>query len=113
MKIINALEASNKFNPIQIKEFVRFLNRIIIVKNSGYNLIFDQHIKNITGGAVTMGITETLKMLDREEGKEEKSHSVVENLITKLGLSNEQAADVAEVTVEYVKEVRKELEAKK
>ncbi|MEO6522462.1 MAG: Rpn family recombination-promoting nuclease/putative transposase [Mucilaginibacter sp.] len=45
----------------------------------------------------------------REQGMEEKSHGVVENLIVKLGLSDEQAADVAAVSVEYVAKVRAEL----
>src|SRR5690606_17757075 len=63
-------KANSKLNPVQIKEFVRFLNRIIIVKDSKYNIIFDKQVQAITGGAITMGITETLKMLDREEGIE-------------------------------------------
>jgi hypothetical protein len=48
-----------------------------------------------------------------EKGEAGKSHDVVENLIIKLGLSDEQAADVAEVTIAFVKKVRKELEARK
>ncbi|SDE94266.1 conserved hypothetical protein (putative transposase or invertase) [Mucilaginibacter pineti] len=44
-----------------------------------------------------------------EKGREEKSRAVVENLIVKLGLSNEQAADVAAVSVEYVAKVRAEI----
>lgn len=40
------------------------------------------------------------------KGKEQKSRAVVENLIVKLGLSDEQTADVAEVSIDYVKEVR-------
>jgi hypothetical protein len=42
-------------------------------------------------------------------GEAKKSHAVVENLIVKLGFTDEQAADVAEVDVEYVKKVRAEL----
>jgi len=125
MKIIAALETSGNYNPVQIKEFVLFLNRIIIVKNQKYNAIFDKRLQKITGGTLTMGITETLKMLDREEGIEigiqtgiKKGeaiarHDVVSNLITKLGLSDQQAADVAEVSLSFVRKVRKELEAKK
>lgn len=45
-------------------------------------------------------------------GEKKKSRAVVENLIVKLGLTDEQAADVAEVEVEYVKEVRAELSKK-
>ncbi|CAM4399524.1 hypothetical protein SAMN06265348_11674 [Pedobacter westerhofensis] len=43
------------------------------------------------------------------KGEEKKSHAVVENLILKLGLSDEEAADVAEVDVAYVTKVRAEL----
>lgn len=43
------------------------------------------------------------------KGESKKSHAVVENLIIKLGFTDEQAADVAEVDVEYVKKVRAEL----
>jgi predicted transposase YdaD len=46
------------------------------------------------------------------KGKEEKSHVVVENLIVKLGLSDEQAADVAAVSVEYVAKIRAALKKK-
>jgi len=121
MKIANALETSGKYNPVQITEFVRFLNKIIIVENTEYNDIFDNHLKALTGGTITMGLTETLNMLEREEGIEigiKKGeaiarHDVVSNLIVKLGLTNEQAADVAEVSISFVKKVRKELEAKK
>jgi len=133
MKIIDAMKASGKFDSVQITNFVRFLNKIIIIENKEYNDIFDQQLKELTGGTVTMGLAETLKMLDREEGIEigiqtgiqtgiQKGikkgeaiarHDVVSNLITKLGLSDEQAADVAEVSAAFVKKVRKELETKK
>jgi predicted transposase/invertase (TIGR01784 family) len=43
------------------------------------------------------------------KGEERKTHAIVENLIVKLGLPDEQAADVAEVSVEYVAKVRAEL----
>ncbi|MNY69117.1 hypothetical protein D3C86_2070070 [compost metagenome] len=47
----------------------------------------------------------------RTEALNEKNHDVVENLIVKLGLSDEQAAEIAEVSISFVKKVRKELEA--
>lgn len=46
------------------------------------------------------------------KGEEKKSHAVVENLIVKLGLTDEQAAEVAEVDLAYVKKVRAELNKK-
>jgi hypothetical protein len=48
-----------------------------------------------------------------EKTEARKNHDFVENLIKKLGLSDEQAAAVAEVTIAFVKKVREELEANK
>jgi hypothetical protein len=54
--------------------------------------------------------TESVNTFFKEEndylyrrGAAKKSHSIVENLILKLGLTDEQAADVAEVDTDYVK----------
>ena len=48
----------------------------------------------------------------REEGREEGKLKEIENLIVKLGLSDEQAAEVAGVTVPYVANVRSALKQK-
>src|ERR1700748_3746720 len=45
----------------------------------------------------------------KKEGREEKSRAVVENLIVKLGLSDEQAADVAVASAAYAAKIRAEL----
>ncbi len=90
-----------------------FLKNFIFIDNEDINSIYDQQIFELTEGKIDMGIIETLKMQERREGKaegaKEKSHAIVENLIVKLGFSNEQAADVAEVTVNFVKNVRREI----
>ncbi|TAM97049.1 MAG: hypothetical protein EPN39_12235 [Chitinophagaceae bacterium] len=44
-----------------------------------------------------------------EEGKEVKSYEVVKNLIVKMGMTDAQAADIAEVSVDFVKKVRRKL----
>lgn len=46
-------------------------------------------------------------------GAEKARHTVIENLLTKLGVSDEKAAEIAEVSVEYVKEIRAGLGTKK
>jgi flagellar biosynthesis/type III secretory pathway protein FliH len=46
------------------------------------------------------------------EGVERTESKVVENLIVKLGLSDQQAADVAGVTVAFVATVREKLQQK-
>jgi len=48
-----------------------------------------------------------------EKGMEKKSFEVVENLITELGLSDKQAAHIAEVSETFVKKVRTALRKKK
>ncbi len=50
-------------------------------------------------------IKQTLLKDGMEKGKAE----VVKNLIAKMGLSDAQAAEVAEVSVEFVKNVRRRL----
>ena len=42
----------------------------------------------------------------RAEGKSEGKAEVVRNLIVKLGLDDEQAANIAEVSIEFVQQVR-------
>lgn len=48
-----------------------------------------------------------------KKGIEEKSHVVIKNLIEQFGFSDEQVADVAEVSINFVKKVRKQLEVNK
>ena len=58
-----------------------------------------------------IGIREGIQTGIRE-GKTQKSVEVVENLILKLGLSDEQTADVARVSLTFVKKIRQGLAAK-
>ena len=72
-----------------------------------------------------MGIIETIKeretqkILERgiekgkAEGRIESKTEVVRNLITKLGLPDAQAAEIAEVPVAFVKKIRASLKKKK
>lgn len=46
------------------------------------------------------------------KGQEKKSQSVIKNMIRKLGLTNEQAAEIAEVEIDFVMEVRASLNKK-
>lgn len=44
-----------------------------------------------------------------KKGKAEGKTEVVKNLIIKMGMTNAQAADIAEVSVDFVKKVRQKL----
>ena len=58
---------------------------------------------------------ESIKLIEKSkaEGKTEGKIEEVRNLITKLGLPDTQAAEVAEVSVAFVKKVRASLKKKK
>ncbi|MFT4154702.1 hypothetical protein [Parafilimonas sp.] len=49
----------------------------------------------------------------RKEGIEKKSWDVIESLLIKLGITDEEVADIAEVPVSFVKKVRAAINKKK
>lgn len=67
-----------------------------------------------------MGLIRTIKKVapgglekGSEEGQEEQKKKLVLSLITQLGLSDEQASEVAQVSIAFVAAIRGELAAKK
>ena len=93
------------------------MKNFIYVGNEEINRKFDKQIEQLTGGAITMGIIETIKKIEREEvfekGIEKGKQEVIENLIIKLRLSDKQVADIAEMPVSFVKKIRAALKKKK
>lgn len=108
----------------KIRVLINFLRYYVRFENPDVNLKFDKEVEILTGRSTTMGIEELL--LERaknqgleegiekgfEKGEQEKSHAVVENLILKLGFSDEQAASIAEVSLDFIKKVRSGLKGK-
>jgi predicted nucleic-acid-binding protein len=56
-----------------------------------------------------MGIIETIKMLEREEGMEKKSYEVVKNLLQANRFTIPEIANFANVTEDFVRKVKKDL----
>ena len=112
-KIMRALVNSKKLDSDGIRKFLYFMDKLIPIQNQQLNNKFQQELRKITGGKNTMGIMEALKIIHFDEGKLEGLHDVVENLIVKLGLTNRQTADIANVSISFVRDVRKEIEVKK
>lgn len=118
-----------KLNKVKHDKIMAFLAYYVNFEKQDMMRKFEEEVQQLTGRTTPMGVKEIL--LDRrerqgiEKGIEQgikkgiektearKNHDFVENLIKKMGLSDEQAADVAEVTIAFVKKVRKELEANK
>jgi hypothetical protein len=121
LTVARALIRSNKFSHKRIEKLLFFLKNFLYIGNEEINRKFDKQIEQLTGRAITMGIIETIKKIEREEGFEkgmvkgiEKGkQDVIENLIIKLGLSDKQVADIAEMPVSFVKKVRVSLKKKK
>ena len=117
MKIVRALAASEKFNYAKIGSVLYFMGQLIPLSHKKLKGIFDQELTTLFGGKITMGIMEAVRAQILEEGVEKtearKNHDFVENLIKKFGFSDEQAATAADVTIGFVKNVRKEISSRK
>lgn len=101
----------------RIISFLGFLKNFIFIENEEINSKFDQLTYDKEESTMGSYVLETLKKQQQEEARREavaeKNHSFVENLIKQFGFSDEQAAKAAEVSISFVKKVRKEIEAKK
>ena len=67
-----------------------------------------------------MGLIRTIKKVSpgglekrEEEGQELQKKKLVLSLISQLGMSDEQASEVAQVSLSFVKEIRAELKGNK
>lgn len=100
----------------RIISFLGFLKNFLYINDLEINRIFDEHIVQLTGGTINMGVIEIIKRQERQEGMQQgadlKSTEVVKNLILELNTSDEQAARIAEVSVDFVRKVRAELNKK-
>ncbi|WP_285059474.1 hypothetical protein [Pedobacter ginsengisoli] len=93
----------------KVRILMNFLKYYVRFENPDINSKFEEQVEILTERSTTMGIEELL--LDRAEkrGQQQKSHDVVENLISELGLSDDQIARIAEVSIEFVQKVRAQL----
>ena len=101
----------NKVNVIQT-----FLHNYMSFKNPEINDIFMERIDQISGKTNTMGLLEQLAEIKAEKAREQQKanddHRVVANLISKTEFSSSMIASIADVSVEFVEAIRKELQSK-
>ena len=114
IKIIEKLTANGNYTQQGITRFILFLKNMIHIEDEELNTKFEQQVRTLTGEKITMGIIETEKMLNIEEGIEigqlANQEKVVTNLILQLGLSDVQAAKIADAPLSFVKKIRTQLE---
>lgn len=74
---------------------------------------FEKTIQAITHNTTTMGIEKLVISIKKAEGKAEASIEtkveIIQNLIIKPGLTDEQAADVAGVEIDFAKQIKRNL----
>ncbi len=107
--IAKAILANSNYNHERIIKFLTFLKSFIYIKSKEINFNFDQEITQVLGRDNNMGIIETVKMLEREEGTLAKSYTVVKNLLKLEKFSASEIANIAEVEEAFVLKVKKEL----
>ena len=106
LTVARALIQSKKFSHKRIEKLLLFLKNFLYIGNEEINRKFDKQIEQLTGGAITMGIIETIKKIEREEGIEIGKEQVVKNLLTAGKFSISEIAGFAGVTEAFVKKVR-------
>ena len=117
LTVARALIQSNKFSHKRIEKLLFFLKNFLYIRNEEINLKFDKQIEQLTGGTFTMGIIETIKKIEREEGfergMEKGKEQVVKNLLAADKFSISEIAGFAGVAEAFVKKIRVSLKKKK
>jgi hypothetical protein len=106
--IFRRLYESGVFGRRKLQAILVFLNNYIRFKNSETNRIFNLEVEKITEKKNTMDIFEQVA----EMKVEEKSWLVVSNLLTDTAFSVEKIASLADVSIDFVKEVKKSIKKK-
>jgi hypothetical protein len=103
------------FSQRKIRAIFVFLESYVLFKKPEMNRIFKERIQPQDKNNI-MGIDEYLKQVGKEEGlaegKENSSRLFVENLLKDGGFPIEKIASLANVTADFVKEIKKDLKAK-
>lgn len=72
LTIVKAL-LSHGYERQRIISFILFLKNFIYIGNEEINRKFDQQVIELTAGEIDMGIIETIKMQERQEGRHEEA----------------------------------------
>jgi predicted transposase/invertase (TIGR01784 family) len=98
-----------KMEKSMMRALASFLKMYVHFSKPETYRIFDKETQLITSDTTTMGIEELILHREKQKGIEQGIEQVIKNLITKMGLTDEQAADIAGVDAAFVARVRKEM----
>ena len=106
--IFRKLYENGVFEKRKLQAILTFLNSYVRFENKETYRTFNNEIDKITEKANTMDIFE----IAAEMRAEEKTWEFVKNLLTKTSHPVDEIASLADVTVDFVKEVKKSLKKK-
>jgi hypothetical protein len=93
----------------KLRAIFTFLNNYVVFDNPEVNRTFINEAEKITGKKKNMDIFEQVAELRAEE----RTREIVKNLLKQTDLTMEKIASVANVSIDFVKEVKKRLRARK
>lgn len=113
LALIKRLYAMN-LDKKTINAVINFILHFVDFEFENTSITFETNFKSIKGGDKPMGIEEQVKEIierkgiakGRAKGRAEGQALIVRNLIVKLGLSDEKTAEIAGVSVNFVKKIR-------
>lgn len=106
------LLGKKRFPRAKIKKIMAFLKKYISLSDDANNLILDQQLKESTYNSKSMDIFEAVAYIEELELGEKINRSNAERLLAQTDLSMEKIASVLNVSVYFVKKVRKETQAR-
>jgi predicted transposase/invertase (TIGR01784 family) len=103
---------SSQISKGKIRSLMNFLRYYVRLENPETNRKFEREIEAITQKSTTMGIEQFLleraKKEGIEQGADQEKRVLVARLLTKTSFTSEQIADIVEVSVAFVDQVRKD-----
>jgi hypothetical protein len=111
--VFRELHRRKTFQKEKLKAVFAFLNRYVVFENQETNRTFIQVVENITEKSRTMDIFEQIAEMDRLEGAEKATRSIVRNLLKQSNWPVEKIASVANVSIDFVKKVKRGIRSKK
>ena len=94
----------------KVRVLMNFLKYYVRFENQDINSKFEEQVEILTERSTTMGIEELLldraKKEGKAEGRVEGKIDLIEKMISELGLSDEQIARTADMSVEFVAKIR-------
>lgn len=102
----------HSYNHDRIVSFLVFLKSFLYINDLELNRIFDEHIIQLSGGTIDMGVIEIVKKQERQQGRlEERAKAEAEKLKSALSFKNmgipvEDIAKGLGLTVEQVERLK-------